>query len=205
MPITAFLGNEALVSTELSEADFDGLRGETQLQFRCGIRAIPRRSGAGFPHFYHQSLAECDFPHTNPETDEHRAIKSSIIRGALAAGWSAEEEFPNDDRTWVADVLVTNGVRSIAFEAQWSKQDDDQFRHRTDRYKEARLETVWLYRHADPAEVARHGVIPVQKRIDGVIVAHGADPDDELTVEEAVEAILRRTAWWKFSRPSPQL
>ncbi|WP_403025603.1 competence protein CoiA family protein [Salinibacterium sp. GXW1014] len=205
MPITAFLGNEALVSTELSQADFDGLRGETQLQFRCGVRAIPRRSGAGFPHFYHQSLAECDFPHTNPETDEHRAIKSAIIRGALAAGWSAEEEFPNEDRTWIADVLVYNGSRRIAFEAQWSKQDDEQFRGRTDRYKDARMETVWFYRHADPHDVARHGLIPVQKRSDGIIVTHGTSEEDQQTIEDAVEAILRRTAWWKFPSSFPQV
>jgi hypothetical protein len=200
MPITAYLNDRAVVSTELAAEDFDQLRHGPPLQFRCGVRAIPRRSRAGFPHFYHQSLADCQFPHTNPETDEHRAMKSAVIRGAIAAGWAAEEEYPNDDRTWIADVMVSLGERRIAFEAQWSKQDDAQFQFRTDRYRQARMETVWFYRHADAADEVRHGLIPVRKRDDGVIVTVGADDKDGLTVEAAVTAILMRTAWWKFAR-----
>jgi hypothetical protein len=205
MPITAYRDGVPIISTDITAEQFDELRNGAPLQFRCGVRAIPRRSRAQFPHFYHQSLAECHFPHTNPETDEHRAIKSAIIRGARAAGWHAEEEYPNEDRKWIADVLVTNGTRRIAFEAQWSKQTDEDFRFRTNRYKDARLETVWFYRHAAPADVVRHGLIPVRKGRDGIVVVEDADGGSDLAVEDVVAAILTTGAWWKFERTAPIL
>lgn len=145
MPLTALLHGNVLRAPQLSATEWSALRG-ADLVMPCGARGIAKRSALGTRFFAHHPGEHCGVDH-KPESVEHLAAKEAIIGAALAAGWSAEDERRAPDGTWVADVLVSNGTRRIAFEVQWSHQHEEDYRSRTQRYAADGIETVWFARH----------------------------------------------------------
>ena len=134
------------------------------------------------------------------ESDLHRRLKAAILRAAVDAGWCGGCEVPGPG--YRADVLVERGLassgpdgvvgrrnvvytssaepgtpRRVAFEVQLTRQGRADTWHRTDIYRRAGVEVVWLLsrrRH----QVARH------PRVVGVI------DTEPLTV-----SVPRATGW----------
>jgi hypothetical protein len=83
---------------------------------------------------------------------ENAAAKRLIVDGVRRAEWLAEPErarHARDGTAWVADVLATSGQRQIAFEVQWSRQDDGETRRRHRRYAASDVRALWLFRQRD--------------------------------------------------------
>ncbi|AMM31617.1 hypothetical protein SA2016_0931 [Sinomonas atrocyanea] len=146
MPLAAVLSEERVDASQLDDGAWEALRqrykaGETLLM-PCGQPGVPRRSKLGLKHFAHKPGQNC--PLHWDETQEHLELKALLAKAARAAGWEATLEFAADDRSWIADVLVTDGSRRIALEVQWSPQSEDDFVRRQRRYAAAGLECLWF-------------------------------------------------------------
>lgn len=84
---------------------------------------------------------------TEPETEHHLRLKKTVYETAKRLGYDVQMEVPGPGREWVADVLIRRpGMNPIAVEIQWSKQDEDKFQYRTERYRQAGIDCIWLYR-----------------------------------------------------------
>lgn len=81
------------------------------------------------------------------ETPEHLFLKSLIVQAATEAGWNARTEVPSPDGSWIADTLLEKNGRTVAFEVQWSKQDDETYQFRQERYRQYGIDCIWLRRY----------------------------------------------------------
>lgn len=117
------------------------MKGKTVMS--CGSSGHPRTSTLGMPFFAHNPGSHCGL-HPGGESEVHLRTKAIIAKVARECGYTATLEHPAEDRSWIADVLIEkDGVRT-AVEAQWSPQSEADFRYRTDRYRAAGLDTIWL-------------------------------------------------------------
>ncbi|BDZ52740.1 hypothetical protein GCM10025867_49810 (plasmid) [Frondihabitans sucicola] len=196
MPLTAYLGNNAVAAPFLTDDEWTALRRDkADLRFPCGVRALPWTSKLGLRHFHHERLADCDVDH-RPESAEHLRTKAAIMLAARSAGWTARDEVPDgSERNWVADVLVEKGGRRIAFEVQWSRQTPAEYLRRTERYAADGVETIWFAAHAKPAQPTNVPTLTLRFTSDSVAVerSHG----ETLPIEQAVRSLLAWPATWR--------
>jgi hypothetical protein len=157
MPLLATLdGTTRIDATQVDDATWAAIHKVTprrELTCReCGwrLRAVRRRA-SGLRFFAHDPAApECS---TVGESDEHIRLKTLIADVARRApGWDALLEEPVGRRR--ADVLATDGRRTIAFEVQLSTQDLEMTVARTADYRAASVEVVWVVRRH--AAIGRH-------------------------------------------------
>ncbi|MBC8737043.1 hypothetical protein F6X40_09500 [Paraburkholderia sp. UCT31] len=155
MPLKCLDENgEAIFSIDFGREAFEALRVEQRarrhLRFPCcdGIVGL-RVSRSGLPHFYHQSgLGGC---YNAEETELHLRIKNEVVLAARDAGWSADTEVVGGIENvsmWKADVLAIHGGARVAFEAQLSPQTWADTCQRQERYREAGVRGLWLFRKA---------------------------------------------------------
>ncbi len=154
MPLKARLDGQELVSFDLTDKDFEALRGEPALIMGCcPTRAIPKRSKLGTPFFAHTRRGDCT---SGPETPFHLESKVRIARAARAAGWLAEVEASGhspDGSLWRADVLCTKNTLQVALEVQRSPQTMAETEARQALYKASGVRGLWLMtRHRQTLE-----------------------------------------------------
>lgn len=115
----------------------------------CGSGVILRTSKLGTRHFAHADRGECT---SAAETAEHLLAKMEIVRGIQDAFWTPLPEQTGQTpagEEWRADVLAVQGSKRVAFEVQWSRQAIDETRRRQNRYREAGVRGLWLFRQLD--------------------------------------------------------
>ncbi|WP_434730165.1 competence protein CoiA [Rhizobium binae] len=126
---------------------------ERHLRFTCcDAGVVLKTSSLGTRYFAHQARGGCD---TAPETQEHLQAKTIICKALKEAGWLAtpEHRMTDSDGVCIADVLgkrVSEALKGIAFEVQWSPQLAAITKARTDRYKEHGLRTLWFMKRPMP-------------------------------------------------------
>jgi hypothetical protein len=147
MPLSATFRDERLESWSMTTEEWTHLKRDyraTGLTMACGQAGVPKTSRLGSQFFAHKAGADCQLHEGGPESAVHLATKAAVARAAREIGWEAIIESPSPDRTWIADVLVSNGQRTIAVEAQWSPQSLVDFERRQRRYESAGIECIWL-------------------------------------------------------------
>lgn len=166
MPLSAILDGERVISTRTSEEEWETLkhasRDRSLLMAWSGEPCYPRVSKTGLRHFAH-------YPGTDTgnltwhETLEHLTLKDLVVQTAIELGWEARTEVPASDRSWIADTLLTKDHETIAIEIQWSRQSDEQYRYRQDRYKKAGIQCYWIARHSSPLWENCDNLIPIPR------------------------------------------
>lgn len=149
MPLVATVEGVRRVSSLLTDDEWVALKKDVQakrarLILRCGQPGHLKSTRKGTRFFAHNpgSGHECE---STGETQQHLRAKDIIVRAAVAAGWDAEPEVRGDG--WVADVLATKGTVRLAFEVQWSNQNDADYERRQDRYRRDGVRGAWFVRH----------------------------------------------------------
>jgi competence protein CoiA len=115
----------------------------------CDTPAIPKTSSLGTHFFAHSRRAGCT---SAPETKEHILAKTIIAKTVLTAGWGVQTECAGrtpEGEDWIADVLASKDRWRIAFEVQWTSQDENETRKRQKRYADSGVRGLWLFRQAD--------------------------------------------------------
>lgn len=115
----------------------------------CGSSVVLRTSKLGTRHFAHSRRGPCS---TAPETAEHLLAKMTIVEGILETRWTATPEQSGQTpagQEWRADVLATKGKNRVAFEVQWSRQEQHETDKRQQRYADAGVRGLWLFRQKD--------------------------------------------------------
>ncbi|RSZ66018.1 hypothetical protein EAH68_00190 [Corynebacterium hylobatis] len=153
MALSAIWNSKRVISTQLSDDDWTLLRNQSRQDHEVlrmaysGLPCIGKTSSLGLRFFAHRAgVVNGELPAWS-ETAEHLLVKSLIVSTVTNAGWDASTEVMSADRSWIADTLVKKNMRSIAFEVQWSRQSIEDYRFRTDRYRQAGIECYWLSRH----------------------------------------------------------
>lgn len=155
MPLKCFREHEPIFAFDVeTESAWDDLRrenaSERNLRLPCCDSGVTlRASKLGTKHFAHARRGACS---TAPETAEHLLAKRIVVEGIRQAGWTPATEAPGDSPglgAWVADVMAEKGTAKVAFEVQWSRQDDAETRHRQTRYQSAGVRGLWLFRQHD--------------------------------------------------------
>jgi competence protein CoiA len=168
MPLRALLSGRDVVAPLLDDADWASLRADVKAKRLvldlpcCDASAFPRVSKLGTRHFVHRRGAGCP---GSGETFQHLWLKAEILAACEQAGWPAKPEVAAEG--WRADVLASRERKRIAFEVQWSRQDDPTIRFRQERYAADGIRACWLYRGDPPAPPSRE--LPVFRLV----------PDDE--------------------------
>jgi hypothetical protein len=152
MPLRALLAERDIVAPLLDDAEWEALRVDVKarralLALRCcGASAFPRVSKLGTRHFVHRRSDGCP---GSGETFQHLWLKAEILAACDDAGWPAQPEVAGEG--WRADVLASRERSRVAFEVQWSRQDEPATRFRQERYGAAGIRACWLHRGEPPA------------------------------------------------------
>lgn len=115
----------------------------------CDSGVTLRTSKLGTKHFAHSRRGPCS---TAPESAEHLLAKRTIAMGIRRTEWVALPEQPGESPgfgPWIADVLAIKDKKQIAFEVQWSRQDDSETTLRQERYRAAGVRGLWFFRQHD--------------------------------------------------------
>jgi competence protein CoiA len=75
--------------------------------------------------------------------------KTIIAKAALAEGWDVQTEARGvtpAGEAWIADVLASKGKAKVAFEVQWSTQDDAETRRRQRQYADSQIRGLWFFK-----------------------------------------------------------
>ena len=147
-------GEEYFAFSVTDDATWESLRKDNKqtgcLRMHCcGSGVVLRTSKLGTRHFAHAARGECT---SATETAEHLLAKMGIVRGIQDASWTALPEQIGrtaSGEEWRADVLAVQGSKRVAFEVQWSRQTIDETRQRQNRYREAGVRGLWLFRQLD--------------------------------------------------------
>lgn len=150
--LTALINGEQRSAFEYSAAEFMQLKrsvrsGHTTAVFPSGKRAIPKSGARTLPHFAHYPGESPEPGTTAPETAYHLIGKEALRRVGEAHGWDMRIEESSEDGAWRADVYGIKGDIHVAFEIQWSRQSDDTYHYRTQRYASDGVGVVWFARH----------------------------------------------------------
>lgn len=179
MPLVGLVDGDRVTGPLLSVDDWAELaraarRGErvVTLPF-CGQPAYPSHSPMGTQHFVHKPGPYCQ-THGGPETIEHLIAKTIILKAAIAAGWEADAEHPGAG--WIADVWAQRNSQQVAFEVQWSKQEDDMYTFRQQRYAAAGVRCAWFVRHEESVPYSPTSDLPIFH------LAKTADTEFDVTV-----------------------
>lgn len=155
MPLKCLRGEEEIFAFDVDDlAAWVRLRasntGEGALRMPCcGAAVVLRTSRLGTRHFAHARRGPCT---TASETAEHLLAKRIVVEGIKRTAWSVKTEQQGstpDGERWQADVLATKGKAKVAIEIQWSRQEADETLRRQDRYEEAHVRGLWLFRQFD--------------------------------------------------------
>lgn len=156
MPLRAQLSGRDLVAPLLDDAEWEALRADVKAKRAvlalpcCDATAFPRVSKLDTRHFVHRRGAGCP---GSGETFQHLWLKAEILAACQQAGWPVQPEVAGEG--WRADVLASRDRSRIAFEVQWSRQDDPTTRFRQDRYAADGIRACWLYRGNPPSPPSR--------------------------------------------------
>lgn len=120
----------------------------------CQATVVLRTSKLGTRHFAHARVGSCK---TAPETAEHLLAKMAVVEATRGTAWTPLPEQAGNTPSgeeWRADVLAVKDKAKVAFEIQWSRQDQAETERRQKRYADAGVRGLWLFRQKD---------IPVEK------------------------------------------
>lgn len=151
MPLRCLFGDtEEILAFKQTDESWAALKADyraRQLKMVCcGMPAVPKTSSLGTFFFAHSRRGECT---SAPETKEHLLAKTIIAKAVLAAGWNVTTEYRGetpDGKPWIADVLAEHNTTKIAFEVQWSSQQDPETAIRQKQYSESGVRGLWLFR-----------------------------------------------------------
>jgi hypothetical protein len=152
MPLRALLSGRDLVAPLLDDSEWEALRADVKARRValelpcCDASAFARVSKLGTRHFVHRRSDGCP---GSGETFQHLWLKAEILTACSEAGWPAQPEVAGDG--WRADVLASREAGRVAFEVQWSRQDEPATRFRQERYAADGIRACWLYRGEAPA------------------------------------------------------
>lgn len=147
MGMVATLGGELVEAWHYDRGQWTELQAtyrDRDLRMTCGMPAIPKTSPRGLRFFAHTAGENCGLHLSGPETAEHQAAKRVLADAARAAGWEATVEAVNEDRTWIADVLIEHAGVRVALEVQWSPQPEGVFGSRSARYEADGVRCTWF-------------------------------------------------------------
>lgn len=156
MPLRALIDGRDLVAPLLDDVEWEELRADVRAKRValglpcCATCAFPRVSKLGTRHFVHRRANGCS---GSGETFQHLWTKAEVLHACAESGWEAQAEVAGDG--WRADVLATRGEARIAFEAQWSPQEEEGSRFRQERYAADGIRGCWLSRGDAPAPARR--------------------------------------------------
>jgi len=148
MPLRAIINQQEVISSLLSDEEWDELKREVKSNGLEVIIAQTKRPGylrkskLGLNHFVYQRGQKPD--NWKPESPEHLWIKNEIILGCRDAGWKATPEFMEDN--WIADVLAEQDDKRIAFEVQWSSQTGERTLERQEEYLKSKVRGCWFFK-----------------------------------------------------------
>ena len=142
---------ESIQSFDLDDVAWTSLLGENRRARHlrmacCDTQVVLRNSRRGLRYFAHKARGECT---TAPETEEHLLLKKACVDAAIRAGWECATEFreaPPEGGSWKADVLASRGGARMALECQWSPQTEEVTVYRQERYRQAGVRGLWLFR-----------------------------------------------------------
>lgn len=147
MPLTATVADRRVEAWTLCEAEWIKLKREYRklgCQMSCGQPGYPKTSPLRTQYFAHLPNTDCGLHEGGPEGPEHLRAKAILAETARAAGWTATVEYPAQDRSWIADVLIERGGLRMALEVQWSTQSGADFARRQQRYEDAGVKGRWF-------------------------------------------------------------
>lgn len=147
MPLRARVGDEEVVSLDVTPEVFNGFRGRRDLTMVCcDAPAVAKRSVKGLPFFAHGGRGTCS---AAEETAFHLQGKALIARAAREAGWHTDVEVagqtPAGER-WRADVLCRRANVQVVFELQRSGITLATLRERQARYAASGVRAMWFMR-----------------------------------------------------------
>jgi hypothetical protein len=146
VPLVAHYGDQRVEAWRLDHEEWLVLKSSYRdggITMVCGEPGYPKTSPNGLQFFAHKSAA-CTKHEGGRESPEHLQTKALVAAAGESHGFEVIVESPADDRSFIVDVLLVRGNRRIAVEAQWSGQSDADFVRRTERYRAAGLEVLWL-------------------------------------------------------------
>jgi competence protein CoiA len=152
MPLRALVDGSDLIAPLVADEDWVALRERVRAKSTavelpcCDSGAFLRSSKLGTKHFVHRRAAGCA---GSGETYQHLWAKAEVVHASIEAGWRAATEVAGDG--WRADVLASRGETRVAFEVQWSPQDETEGLLRQQRYREAGIRGCWFFRGELPA------------------------------------------------------
>ena len=160
MPFRAICGDQKIMSSEMSPVAWRSLKIDEKRKSQlfcpdpdCGQLMIPKTiTQTGTQFFAHKTAAPQLCLFREEPSPEHRHYEKVVAEAIRAFGWEAsiEHYVPADTENTKAlvDVLAippASVERSpIAFEIQLSPQSDAIYEKRTERYRRAGFQTVWL-------------------------------------------------------------
>lgn len=190
MPLRARVADREVIAPLLEDADYARLRDELRRRHQvaqlpcCDGEAFLRTSKLGTRHFVHRADRDCS---GTGETLAHLWLKAEIVSGCESVGWSAQTEASGDG--WRADVLASRGDARVAFEVQWSAQDEATTRERQRRYAADGVRGCWLYRGEVAAPSRELPLFALKPNAGRATVVHAGH---ELEVREFVARLLTR-------------
>lgn len=167
-------------------------------------------SKAKVPHFAHWNAPECQVARAAAgESAEHRELKRYVADSITRRGWLASVEYSGDGLR--SDVLAagpcgfdavigtqqTTG-RAVAFEVQHTPEAPSETLRRTNLYRDAGREVVWLFDHDSATQVGRDPAVVVQRRAPmAPVVTRGiwrprGGQASEIDLDEFVGGVLDR-------------
>jgi len=155
MPLKCLRGGEEIYSFNIeSDEAWENLRKANakakDLRMPCcDASVVLRTSKLGTKHFAHARIGSCT---TAPETAEHLFAKMAVVEAIRGTDWTPLPEqagCTSSSEEWRADVLAVKGNAKVAFEIQWSRQDNTETERRQKRYDEAGVRGLWLFRQKD--------------------------------------------------------
>ncbi|MHB8777052.1 MAG: competence protein CoiA [Anaerolineales bacterium] len=192
--LTCKYENEILVAYRDYDLDIRQLGREKKLQCReCGGFVHLRKGELGriahFAHFPNQQVLECS--RTN-ESKEHLECKGYIAK-LLESRYSADNVFPEHkvESGQEADVLLDLPNMKIAFEIQFSQQDQEKWKTRTELYKKYGVVSVWILGF-------RKGVQELQR-----------DSNSDITITQTMQnagvELPKSEDWQRYYNQSPYI
>jgi len=160
MPLSCKSGNISICAIEYDAAQWDELRSlnaaDDHLRIGCcdsQVTLITSKLGTRF--FAHRRRGACT---SAPETAEHLLVKEIIARAIAGTGWTVATEVRGntpDGGLWTADVLAERGKHRIAFEVQWSPQNQEETAQRQERYRNSGVRGLWLMSRPSGLQISK--------------------------------------------------
>jgi hypothetical protein len=143
------LTGESIIAFDLKDDAWDALgvvnRRDRHLRtVCCGTKVALKRSAWKTKFFAHMPKLRCKAP---LESEAHLRLKQMVVEVAREHGWKALTEVSGD--RWRADVLATKGCLSVGVEVQWSRQTSDVTHERQERFRQAGIRCLWLFKQSD--------------------------------------------------------